>query len=134
MTLSPRDLKTLQSILARRQGFGHREHLELAWHYLQDYDLQQAHRVVASAIRQVADLHGAPNKYHETITSFWIRLVAIHATSSGAESFDQFIAENPRLLSSDLLLRHYSRGLLQTQNARAAALAPDLRELPQTHS
>jgi hypothetical protein len=29
-----RDLEVLQEILDTRDGFGHREHLELAWRYL----------------------------------------------------------------------------------------------------
>lgn len=66
--MSDRDLKTLTRVIETRGGFGHREHLELAWTYLGRYEIDTARRVMASAIRHVAGLHGAPDRYHDTIT------------------------------------------------------------------
>lgn len=92
------DLDILGSILDRRGDFGHREHLELTWRYLQLYEADEACRAVAAAIRQVASLHGARDKYHDTITRCWVHLVAFHRIDCDAESFDEFIAENCDLL------------------------------------
>lgn len=124
-----RDLDILQRIL-KRGRFGHREHLELAWTYLGLYDADAAQRRMISAIRHVAALHGAPDRYHETITRSWLHLVAIHRSGSTARSFDEFIADNQGLLDRRLLRRHYSEELIASEAARAGWADPDLRPLP----
>jgi hypothetical protein len=124
------DLHILESILAARGGFSHREHLELVWNYLRIYETEDAERAVASTIRHVASAHGAPEKYHETITRCWVHLVAVHRAGSDADSFDEFIARNRGLLDHHLLDGHYSRGLLGSPEARAGWTEPDLRPLP----
>lgn len=128
--MSAPDLEILDGIIHARGGFGHREHLELAWNYLENDGVDAAYRKVARAIRVVAARHGAPDKYHETITRVWIHLVALHRASSHASSFDEFIAENPGLLDSGLLSRHYTRESLGSSAARNGWVAPDVRPLP----
>ena len=128
--MDDRDLKTLTQILETRGGFGHREHLELAWTYLDRYEIETASRVMASAIRHVAERHGAPDRYHDTITISWVQLVAVHTSHSEAGSFEQFIAENPELLDRHLLDQHYSRDLLASDRARSRWVQPNLRALP----
>ena len=125
-----RDLRALTRIIETRGGFGHREHLELAWTYLGRYDIETARRVMASAIRHVAELHGAPNRYHDTITISWVHLVAVHRRGTEASSFDEFIAENPDLLDRHLLERHYSLELLASEDARSRWTEPNLRAFP----
>ena len=124
------DLQTLQSILATRGRFGHREHLELTWSFLQSRGPEQAYRAVAAAIRHLAKTHDAADKYHETITRFWVHLIAFHSAQSGTESFDQFIDDHPQLLDGALLNRHYSRELLSSSQARSRWIEPDLQRLP----
>ena len=128
--MEPHDLQTLEQIVAQRGGFGHREHLELVWTYLGRYPIVAASEAVAGAIRHVARRHGAPDKYHDTMTQAWVRLVAFHRADSQAATFDQFLAENPGLMDRGLLDRHYSRDRLFSPDARAAWIEPDLRELP----
>jgi hypothetical protein len=125
-----RDLDTLRSIVGARGGFGHREHLELVWNYLGDYEVDETHRTVACAIRHLAASHGAPDKYHETITRCWVQLVALHRAGSDADSFDEFIDENGGLLDRRLLDRHYSPELIGSPAARAGWAEPDLHALP----
>lgn len=120
----------LHQVLAARGGFGHREHLELAWTYLSRYPAAEAERAMTDAIRYVANLHGAPERYHETLTRSWLRLVAVHRRASHAESFDEFMGENGGLLDRQLLDRHYSPGVLFSDPARKRWIAPDLRPLP----
>jgi len=123
-------LEPLTAILDARGGFGHREHLELAWTYLEQNPLDSAQRKMAAAIRHVAALHGAPEKYHDTITTAWVLLVETHRKHDAAASFDEFIARHPGLLDRSLLERHYSAGLLWSAPARARWTNPDLRPLP----
>jgi hypothetical protein len=127
--MRPRDLHILRGILARGR-FGHREHLELAWSYLGQYDADAAREAMTSAIREVAASHGAPDRYHDTITRSWLHLVAIHRSASAASSFDEFIADNGGLLDRHLLSRHYSEERIASDAARAGWVDPDLRPLP----
>ncbi|HTT30857.1 MAG TPA: hypothetical protein VMG37_20745 [Solirubrobacteraceae bacterium] len=124
------DLDILQSIVVTRGGFGHREHLELVWSYRQIHDAAATHRAVRAAIRHLASAHGAPDKYHDTITRCWVHLVLIHRAASEAESFDEFIASNSGLLNRHLLEAHYSREVLDSPEARVRWAEPDLRDLP----
>jgi hypothetical protein len=124
------DADTLSRIVETRGGFGHREHLELAWNHLDEYGIDDATRRINIAIRHLADLHGSPGKFHETITRAWVHLVAVHRSGSEARTFDEFIAQNPGLLDRGLLGRHYSRELMTGASARERWTEPDLRALP----
>ena len=85
---------------------------------------------MVAAIRHVARLHGAADKYHETITRAWLHFVAVHTQRWGAESFEEFIGRNPDLLDRKLIEHFYSCELILSEPARAAWAAPDLRRLP----
>ena|SRR5438445_6803077 len=66
-----------------KESFHHRDHIRLAWIYLRQCDRGEAERRMADTIRRFAAHHGVTDKYHETITLAWMRLVA-HATGAGA--------------------------------------------------
>jgi hypothetical protein len=128
--VTKRDLQVLHEILESRDGFGHREHLELAWKLLRRESFDEAAESMVTAIRHVAQLHGAEDKYHETITRSWLHFVAVHAQRWGAETFDDFIERNPDLLDHKLIEHFYSRELMLSESARAAWQSPDIRRLP----
>ena len=123
-------MQVLHDVLESRGGFGHREHVELAWTYVRLYPIDEAAEAMVAAIRHVARLHGAEDKYHETITHSWLHFVAVHIQRWGAESFEEFIERNPDLLDRKLIEHFYSRELLLSEPARAAWVGPDLRALP----
>jgi hypothetical protein len=120
----------LETIVATRGGFGHREHLELAWTCLAAEDVESAHRAAAAGVRHVAARHGMPDRYHETLTRAWVQVVALHRSLEPCESFDAFIEAHPRLLERNLLSGHYSRPLLWSEAARERWTEPDLRPFP----
>jgi len=120
----------LHEILARGEGFGHRQHVELTWRHLGDHDPEAARALVADAIRRVAAAHGAPGKFHATITAAWVRCVAVHRERWPANTFDRFIERNGELLDPKLLEQHFSRELLFSDSARAEIVDPDIRPLP----
>jgi hypothetical protein len=124
------DVKVLERIVRTRGGFGHREHLELAWNYLRVYPIEEAEPVMIAAIRHIARGHGAEGKYHETITRAWLRFTAVHMQRWGAESFEEFIERNPDLLNGKLIEHFYSPELIFGEPARAVWVGPDLRPLP----
>jgi hypothetical protein len=121
----------LTEVLRQSGGrFGHREHLHLAWRYVRSGDAHAATHQMRAAIQQLAARHGAPAKYHETLTITWLTLVAVHARHSEASDFDAFLAENEGLLDRDLPARHFSADLLLSAEARARLVDPDLVALP----
>lgn len=110
--------------------FGHREHVRLAWRELRAHDRDRALERIEHSIRRVAAAHGAPDRYHRTITAGWATLVAYHLDQAPELGFDAFCARFPGLLDPGLLGRHYSRERLAEPAARAAMVEPDLRPLP----
>ncbi len=122
--------RVLHEIVGRGDGFGHRQHLELAWRYLATHDPDQAADAVAGAIRQVAAAHGQESRFHETITRSWVRCVAVHRERWPADTFAEFLNRNPQLLDPDLLGHFYSPRLLGSPEARGRWVTPDLRDLP----
>ena len=78
----------IEEIVHRRGQFGHAQHLELAWTCLASAPFERAEEKVTAAIRHFSALHGAGERYHDTITRAWLRVVGIHASVSGATSFD----------------------------------------------
>lgn len=115
---------------AARGRFGHREHLHMAWSFLRR-DRATASDAAARFIHHVAAEHGDLEKYHETLTRFWVAVVklAIDETGDPAD-FEQLLARAPHLLERDLPSRHWSSESLWSPAARAAWMEPDLRPLP----
>src|SRR5690348_1647304 len=117
-------------LLGPQGEFGHREHLRLAWRELREHDREIALARIETAIRHVAEAHGAPGKYHRTMTEAWASLVGYHLAEEPRLTFDEFLDRFPGLLDGGLLGRHFSPELLATPAARAAWVDPDLRPLP----
>jgi hypothetical protein len=124
------DRQILHEVLDRGAGFGHRQHVELAWRYLDLHDVGQAADSVAAAIAQIAAAHGQLAKFHETITRAWVHCVAVHRQRWPAAGFEEFLGRNPQLLDPGLLGHFYSSGLLASPQARSQWADPDLHGLP----
>jgi hypothetical protein len=120
----------LGEVLAGSGRFGHREHLMLAWSYLRSTDPETSELWMRSAIRHLAAVHGTPDKYHETLTLAWTRLVAAHLDSCDRPTFAEFMSENPALLDAGLPERHFSPTTLWGARARREWVEPDLSPLP----
>ncbi len=125
------------AFLARFEGAGfgahefpHRAHLRTAWLYVRRDGPEAAAEAVVAGIRRVAAAHGHPERYHDTITRAWVRVVALAAVRTGASTFDGLLAAHPELLDKRLLLRHYSAGVLGSPAARAGWVPPDLHPIP----
>jgi hypothetical protein len=91
--------------------FDHRQHVKFAWTVLGESP-ESASSIVSDEIEGFAAVH-APGKYHETITQFWVKLVA-HTRAAAGESndFDAHLARYPVLADKSALGRHYSSALL----------------------
>jgi hypothetical protein len=111
--------------------FHHRDHIRLAWIYLQRYGELEAGRQMGQAIRNFAAHHGKSDKYHETLTVAWLRLVqsAIARTPQAAKIEDLSIAA-PELLDKRTIEKFYSPAALASDKARTSWVEPDRQALP----
>jgi hypothetical protein len=111
------------------QSFDHRDHLRVAFAYARRGGVEHAVDHARRGLRHLTAAHGEPERYHETLTTAWARVIAHHAEAH-ADGFDAFVEANPHLLDRELLLAHYSRERLFSPTARARFVEPDLRALP----
>jgi hypothetical protein len=113
-------------------AFHHREHLRLAWVCLREVgSVAVACERVGAAIRAFARRAGKEARYHETLTRFWVLLLAaVQRSTPGEPALDAVLAAQPWLLDKDTPLAYYSRALLSGDAARAAWQPPDLQPLP----
>jgi hypothetical protein len=114
----------------RRQPFDHRQHLKFAWTVLSEVPSTDAAELVGAEIRGFAAVH-APGKYHETLTRFWVSLVAHTRThDKNAADFDDHLSRFPILLDPAAPKRHYSAAVLQSDVARRSYIPPDVSPVP----
>jgi hypothetical protein len=107
--------------------FMHRGHIRMAWLTLRRDGWERGVASIRDGIQRYAAAQGATQKYHETITMFWARLVQQHIDAAPElDRFADFAAAFPELLNSRLIAEHYSRDLLATEGARHGWVAPDL--------
>lgn len=113
------------------RAFHHPDHLRLGWHYLRSEAPADAIARMRRTILDFAVNAGHREKYHDTLTAGWMRLVsaALGCTPQHSE-FAMFAAAHPWLFDRDALLAFYSRDLLFSDRARAGWVAPDLHPLP----
>ena len=111
------------------EEFHHREHLRLAWIYLRRFGSEAGPRIRA-AICRFAAAHGKADKYHETVTFAWLRLVADGAQRTNARSFAELLRALPELLDKNTLNQHYSPERLSSDAARTGFVLPDRKPLP----
>lgn len=111
--------------------FHHRDHVRLTWLVVTRTGVETAAATVSDGIRRFAAHHGQTAKYHETMTQFWVSLVAHHVQAyPSAGSFDGFIAKFPMLLDKSLPFRHWERETLLADEARAGWVEPDRVPMP----
>jgi hypothetical protein len=120
----------LQGTLPPTQ-FHHRDHLRLTWYVVRHHDLATTTQMITTGIRRFATHHGQAQKYHETMTQFWIRIVA-HMVRHRPDltDFEAFLAAFPQLLAKDLPFRHWQRETMMSDIARAQWVEPDVLTLP----
>jgi len=113
-------------------AFHHRDHVRLAWIYLERHPPLEALARFVEGLRRFATFHGHPGLYHETIT--WAYLFLIHerkADGPAGETWEEFAARNPDLLAwkPSILDRYYDAETLGSDRARRLFVLPR-RECP----
>ena len=114
-------------------AFDHAAHVRLAYAYLCEGTVDEAtQRMKAALLAFLAHLGIGEAKYHETMTRAWVMAVDHFMTRAGVTygSAATFIASNPELLDSRIMLTHYSAEVLFSAEARRKFVQPDLQSIP----
>jgi hypothetical protein len=79
----------------------------------------------------MAAAQGQSVLYNETMTRFWIRLVAhVRDVKGPLVGFDGALELVPPLLDKSLPFKHWTRELMFSPEARERWVEPDLRPVP----
>jgi hypothetical protein len=112
------------------ENFRHASHLHVAWVYLSEStSVDQASAKMRNTLRRFTTSAGKPEKYHETITLFWVRLLARAREAASGKTLEKLVETNPRLLEKNFPLAYYSRERLFSDEARRSWMEPDLKPL-----
>lgn len=111
--------------------FGHADHVRLAWIILRNHEFTDAQPIIRDGIEEFAEDQGAPDKFHQTLTIFWTRMIH-HAIQSagGIQDLKSLLRRFPFLADSKLPLRHWKDRTLWSTDARKEWVEPDLSPLP----
>jgi len=113
------------------ERFGHYEHLRLAWLVIDRHGPEPAAEIVGDGLRRMAAAQGKAVLYNETMTRFWIRLIAhVRDAKQPLSSIDHAIERAPFLTDKNLPLQHWSRTAMFGPEGRARWVEPDLAPLP----
>ena len=107
-------------------AFHHRDHVRLAWLYLERYPALEALTRFAEGLKRFAAAQGHAGLYHETITWAYLFLIHERKAAAGTETWEEFAARNPDLLgwNPSVLDRYYDRETLFSDRARQVFLMP----------
>jgi hypothetical protein len=112
-------------------GFGHRQHVQLAFLTARRYGTAGAVQRITGWIAHLTARQNVPQKYNATMTRAWTEIVGHHLQADpSVASFAEFAARNPQLLDKRLLGRHYSPAVLASPAARSGWVEPDLAAFP----
>src|SRR5262249_11373059 len=100
--------------------FDHRKHLKVAWTYLRLFDYDTALDRMREGLLRFTRHHNATG-YNETITVFWMRVLRMHERDDAG-----IVIENVR---KDLIFRHFSPAVVNSDQARRHWVEPDLLPL-----
>ena len=119
-----------------RKAFTHAAHLTVAaWHLIQ-HSRAEATDNIRRGLQRFNAAHGVEvspeGGYHETLTLFWIRVVASHLAAERAiplvDLVNGLLAKHG---DKNLPFEHYTRELLFSPAARAGWVEPNLRPMPE---
>jgi len=83
--------------------FRHASHLHVAWVYLtESSSTNEAACKMRATLRRFASSLGHLEKYHETITLFWIHFLARERAMAADKSLEQIVKANRQLLEKRL--------------------------------
>lgn len=109
------------------EAFDHEAHVYIAWRLLREEALAGATHRFTAALRRLTRKLGIEAKYHETISWFYMALIAERLAQQKDLDWVSFIEANPDLAADamKLLERYYSTERLWSNLAKQQFLLPD---------
>lgn len=124
-------VRGFESCETDKAAFKHQDHLTVAVSYLQELSVADATNKLRTALLLFVDHHGVDRKkYNETITVFWLEVVAEKLRSLPLESslVAKCNAVIETLSDAGLMLEYYSAEVLFSDKAREEFVRPDLKD------
>ena len=121
-------VKRFESCETAKDAFRHQDHLAVAVYYVEAFDVATALTRMRESLHRFLDHHQIDRqKYHETLTVFWIEMVAKYLRSSNEKLS---LSEKCRKVqeafgNKDFALEFYSPEVLWSDAARRSFIAPD---------
>lgn len=116
----------------RADEFRHREHLAVILRYLSKFSVPEAANRMRESLYRFLDHHlHDRQKYHETITLFWVKRVRAFLEEKEKPYNLAHVANEVIEVCNDanLIFSYYSRELIASPLAREQWVEPDLRPL-----
>jgi hypothetical protein len=110
--------------------FTHARHLTVACWYLCSYSREDALERMRRGLQTFIAHHGK-HGYHETITRFWMELLAhyLNQCPQSEALTGKMNGALQQFASKDVLFAYYSRDRVMSDEARASWIEPDLRPI-----
>ena len=108
-------------------AFDHEAHVYVAWLYLEELPLLDAIARFCAALKNLTTKLGVPGKYHETVSWFFMMLIAERRRRAGSSDWFSFRRANSDLFDRNdkIINRYYSKNLLGGDQARESFVLPD---------
>jgi hypothetical protein len=113
-------------------SFDHKAHLRLAYVHLATHGPDAAVDTFRGSLQRFLNHHQIdPAKFHETLTQSWLQAVWYFMQRLGetADS-DEFLGKSLVLHDPKVMLTHYSREVLFSDEARRQFVVPNLDPIP----
>jgi len=127
-TIPPFSVAALEAGTIDVDNFDHEAHVYVAWLFLDEFPVTEAIDRFSSALQRLTAKLGVPGKYHETITWFFMLLIAERREASASKDWISFRRDNTDLFSADqnIINHYYSSDLLASDRARRTFVMPDM--------
>jgi len=111
------------------EGFDHSAHLYVAWSYLRDHDLSTTSKRYRATLQRLTRKLGVPEKYHETITWFYLTIIAERIGCQKRSDWQEFVAQNDDLFARNpsLIRKFYAGDVIASERARRSFVLPQPR-------
>ena len=118
----------------KAEEFTHAHHLTVACWYLCTMSSEQALARMRTGLKKFIAHHGKQG-YHETITRFWMELLAAYLEGAPGEMLlvSRVNSVVERFGSKQILFSYYTRERVMSDAAKQAWIAPDLQGIADRH-
>jgi hypothetical protein len=124
-------LQAFEGCTLPKPAWTHQAHVRMAWLYLRQGSFEQVLPLVRKRIRRYNATFQQEPAYHETITRVFLHLIDYRVRERPAQTFSEFSEQHLDLFQGVIiLLKHYRKETLFSQQAREQFVSPDLEPLP----